>query len=57
MPSEKVRLNALIDNAAFEAMQREVQLRYGSDAQVTLSSLTNEIILSHYAILKDNVTV
>ena len=57
MPSEKVRLNALIDNSAFEAMQREVQLRYGSDAQVTLSSLTNEIILSHYAILKENATV
>ena len=57
MPSEKVRLNALIDNAAFEAMQREVQLRYGSDSQVTLSSLTNEIILSHYAILKETATV
>ena len=57
MPSEKIRLNALIDKPAFDAMQREVQLRYGSDHQVTLSSLTNEIILSHYAILKENATV
>ena len=57
MPSEKIRLNALIDKPAFDAMQREVQLRYGSDHQVSLSSLTNEIILYHYAILRENATV
>jgi len=57
MPSEKIRLNALIDKQAFDAMQREVQLRYGSDSQVTLSSLTNEIIRSHYEILSSNDTV
>tara|TARA_Y100001963_G_scaffold133429_1_gene193050 strand:+ start:48 stop:221 length:174 start_codon:yes stop_codon:yes gene_type:complete len=57
MPSEKVRLNALIDPEAFDAMQREVQKRYGSDSQVTLSSLTNEIIRAHYEILIENATV
>jgi hypothetical protein len=57
MPSEKIRLNALVDKQAFDAMQREVQLRYGSDSQVTLSSLTNEIIRSHYEILSSNDTV
>lgn len=57
MPSEKIRLNALVDKQAFDAMQREVQLRYGSDSQVTLSSLTNEIIRSHYEILFSNDTV
>tara|TARA_R100001129_G_scaffold157867_1_gene121377 strand:+ start:799 stop:972 length:174 start_codon:yes stop_codon:yes gene_type:complete len=57
MPSEKIRLNALIDKEAFDAMQREVQKRYGSDSQVTLSSLTNEIIRAHYEILIENATV
>ena len=48
----KIRINALIDRKAYKKMQQEVQKRYITDKKVTMSSLTNEIILAHYHILK-----
>ncbi len=47
----KVRINALITQQAYKKMQQEVQKRYITDQKVTMSSLTNEIILAHYHIL------
>ena len=47
----KVRINALITKKAYKKMQQEVQKRYVTDQKVTMSSLTNEIILAHYHIL------
>ena len=47
----KIRINALIDQKAYKKMQQEVQKRYITDKKVTISSLTNEIILAHYLLL------
>ena len=44
-------VQVLLDPEALERMEREVALRYNSDSRVTVSSLANEIIKSHYAIL------
>ena len=55
IPQGKVKkgkdVNALIDRKAYKKMQQEVQKRYITDKKVTMSSLTNEIILAHYHIL------
>jgi hypothetical protein len=48
----KMRVQVLLDPEALERMEREVALRYNSDSRVTVSSLANEIIKSHYAILQ-----
>ncbi len=47
-----MRVQVLLDPEALERMEREVALRYNSDSRVTVSSLANEIIKSHYAILQ-----
>ncbi len=53
----KIRVQVLLDPDAYAAMEREVQLRFCSEKRVTISSLANEIIKSHYAILEEDVTV
>ena len=50
----KIRVQVLLDPDAYAAMEREVQLRFCSEKRVTISSLANEIIKSHYAILTDH---
>ena len=50
----KMRVQVLLDPEAYAAMEREVQLRYMSESRCTISSLANEIIKSHYAILTDH---
>jgi hypothetical protein len=47
----KMRVQVLLDPEALEMMEREVAQRYNSASRVTVSSLANEIIKSHYAIL------
>jgi len=47
----KMRVQVLLDPEALVMMEREVQLRYNTPHRVTVSSLANEIIKSHYAIL------
>ena len=47
----KMRVQVLLDPEALTMMEREVQLRYNTPHRVTVSSLANEIIKSHYAIL------
>ena len=47
----KMRVQVLLDPEALLMMEREVQLRYNTPHRVTVSSLANEIIKSHYAIL------
>ena len=49
-----MRVQVLLDPDAHAAMEREVQLRYMSESRCTISSLANEIIKSHYAILTDH---
>ncbi len=46
-----MRVQVLLDPEALSMMEREVQLRYNTPHRVTVSSLANEIIKSHYAIL------
>lgn len=46
-----MRVQVLLDPDAFSAMQREIIQRYDTPHRVTVSSLANEIIKSHYAIL------
>tara|TARA_R100000742_G_C4193998_1_gene25174 strand:+ start:195 stop:377 length:183 start_codon:yes stop_codon:yes gene_type:complete len=53
----KVRVQVLLDPEAYNAMEREVHLRYMSDSRCTISSLANEIIKSHYAILIDHGSI
>lgn len=48
----KMRVQVLLDPEALALMEREVQLRYNTSNRVTVSSLANEIIKSHYAILE-----
>lgn len=48
----KMRVQVLLDPDALVLMEREVQLRYNTPHRVTVSSLANEIIKSHYAILE-----
>jgi hypothetical protein len=48
----KMRVQVLLDPEALEMMEREVAQRYNSASRVTVSSLANEIIKSHYAILE-----
>lgn len=48
----KMRVQVLLDPEALALMEREVQLRYNTGNRVTVSSLANEIIKSHYAILE-----
>jgi hypothetical protein len=48
----KMRVQVLLDPEALQLMEREVALRYNSASRVTVSSLANEIIKSHYAILE-----
>lgn len=48
----KYKVQVLLDPEAYEAMQREIIQRYNSPHRVTESSLANEIIKSHYAILE-----
>lgn len=50
----KMRVQVLLDPEALDMMEREVQLRYNTPHRVTVSSLANEIIKSHYAILDHN---
>ena len=50
----KMRVQVLLDPEALDMMEREVQLRYNTPHRVTVSSLANEIIKSHYAILDPN---
>ena len=47
----KMRVQVLLDPEALVLMEREVQLRYNTAHRVTVSSLANKIIKSHYAIL------
>lgn len=49
-----MRVQVLLDPDAYSAMQREIIQRYGTAHRVTVSSLANEIIKSHYAILDPN---
>lgn len=49
-----MRVQVLLDPEALDMMEREVQLRYNTPHRVTVSSLANEIIKSHYAILDHN---
>ena len=53
----KIRVQVLLDPEAHTAMEREVHLRYMGENRCTISSLANEIIKSHYAILTDHGTV
>ena len=48
---KKMRVQVLLDHDAFSDMQREIIQRYDTPHRVTVSSLANEIIKSHYAIL------
>jgi len=48
----KMRVQVLLDPEALSMMEREIQLRYNTARRVTVSSLANEIIKSHYAILE-----
>ena len=48
----KYKVQVLLDPRAYEAMQREIIQRYNTEHRVTESSLANEIIKSHYAILE-----
>ena len=48
----KMRVQVLLDPEALVMLEREVQLRYNTAHRVTVSSLANEIIKSHYAILE-----
>jgi len=48
----KMRVQVLLDPDALEMMEREVAQRYNTAHRVTVSSLANEIIKSHYAILE-----
>ncbi len=50
----KMRVQVLLDPEALASMEREVQLRYNTTNRVTVSSLANEIIKSHYAILESH---
>ena len=48
----KVRITLMLDADALPYVEKEVQMRYSDpDKRVTKSSLINEIIRSHYAIL------
>ena len=48
----KVRITLMLDADALPLIEKEVQMRYSDpDKRVTKSSLINEIIRSHYAIL------
>lgn len=49
-----MRVQVLLDPEALASMEREVQLRYNTTNRVTVSSLANEIIKSHYAILESH---
>ena len=49
----KFKVQVLLDPEAYEALQREIIQRYNTKHRVTESSLANEIIKSHYAILQD----
>ena len=48
---KKMRVQVLLDPEALEMMEREIAQRYNTAHRVTVSSLANEIIKSHYAIL------
>jgi hypothetical protein len=48
----KFKVQVLLDPEAYEALQREIIQRYDTPHRVTESSLANEIIKSHYAILE-----
>ena len=50
----KYKGQVLLVPTAYEAMQREIIQRYDTPHRVTESSLANEIIKSHYAILEYN---
>ena len=50
----KYKVQVLLDPRAYEAMQREIIQRYNTEHRVTESSLANEIIKSHYAILESH---
>ena len=48
----KVRITLMLDADALPYVEKEVQMRYSDpDKRVTKSSLINEVIRSHYAIL------
>ena len=48
----KVRITLMLDADALPYVEKEVQMRYSDpDKRVTKSSVINEIIRSHYAIL------
>jgi len=47
-----MRVQVLLDPDALDMMEREVAQRYNTAHRVTISSLANEIIKSHYAILE-----
>lgn len=47
----KMRVQVLLDPEALQMMEREVAQRYNTAHRVSVSSLANEIIKSHYAIL------
>ena len=49
---KKMRVQVLLDPDALEMMEREVAQRYNSMHRVSISSLANEIIKSHYASLE-----
>jgi hypothetical protein len=49
---KKMRVQVLLDPEALEMMEREIAQRYNTAHRVTVSSLANEIIKSHYAILE-----
>lgn len=49
---KKMRVQVLLDPEALEMMEREIAQRYNTAQRVTVSSLANEIIKSHYAILE-----
>ena len=50
----KMRVQVLLDPEALEKMELEIASRYKTPHRVTISSLANEIIKSHYAILNSN---
>ena len=49
---KKMRVQVLLDPEALDMMEREIAQRYNTANRVTVSSLANEIIKSHYAILE-----
>ena len=55
--NKKERVQVMLDPEANNALEREVQLRYMTHSRCTKSSLVNEIVKSHYAILEENATV